>query len=72
MSDTEKIRENRLRRAAQRQGLNLVKSRARDQRALTYGGYMIVNDRNVVEAGGDGSGFSLTLDQVAAYLRDES
>ena len=33
----DKARENRLRRAAQRQGLRLVKSRTRDPLALAYG-----------------------------------
>jgi hypothetical protein len=43
MSDTDKVRENRVRRAAQRQGLALMKSRRRDERALDYGMYMLVN-----------------------------
>ncbi|MGD2100831.1 MAG: hypothetical protein PVG83_01215 [Acidimicrobiia bacterium] len=34
---SEKVRENRLRRMAERQGLRLVKSRRRDPRALDYG-----------------------------------
>jgi hypothetical protein len=41
MSDTDKIRENRLRRAAQRQGLALTKSRRRDERAWDYGTYFL-------------------------------
>lgn len=41
MSD--KVRENRLRRMADRQGLRLVKSRRRDPRAIDYGGYMLVD-----------------------------
>lgn len=39
----EKIRENRLRRMAQRQGLRLEKSRRRDPRALDYGGYWLID-----------------------------
>ena len=35
-----KARENRLRRAAERQGLRLSKSRTRDPLALTYGWYV--------------------------------
>jgi len=38
-----KIRENRLRRMARRQGLVLWKSRARDPRALSYGHYGLVD-----------------------------
>lgn len=42
MSNADKIRENRLRRMAQRQGLRLEKSRRRDPRALDYGAYWLV------------------------------
>jgi hypothetical protein len=37
----EKIRENRLRRMAKRQGLELHKSRRQDPRALDYGRYWL-------------------------------
>jgi hypothetical protein len=40
--ESEKVRENRLRRMADRQGLKLVKSRRRDPRALDYGTYALV------------------------------
>jgi hypothetical protein len=43
MGTDEKVRENRLRRMAERQGLRLVKSRRRDPRAIDYGTYMLVN-----------------------------
>jgi hypothetical protein len=36
----EKARENRARRAAERQGFTLVKSRVRDPLALAYGWYI--------------------------------
>ena len=39
-----KVRENRLRRMASRQGLRLEKSRQRDPMALDYGKYRLVND----------------------------
>ena len=42
MSD--KVRENRLRRMAERQGLILEKSRRRDRRALGFGKYRLVTD----------------------------
>jgi hypothetical protein len=65
----EKVRENRLRRAAERQGLKLVKSRRRDPRALGYGGYMIIDpDLNAVVAGELDSSQALDLDQVEAWL----
>lgn len=39
-----KVKENRLRRAAERQGYRLVKSRRRDPRALDYGLYVLIAD----------------------------
>ena len=40
-----KVRVNRLRRIASRQGLRLEKSRQRDPMALDYGKYSLVNGR---------------------------
>lgn len=40
----EKVRENRARRAADRQGLELHKSRRRDPRAIDYGDYWLTAD----------------------------
>jgi hypothetical protein len=70
ISTAEKVRENRLRRMAGRQGLELKKSRTRDPRAYQYGGYMLVDiDLNAVVAGTEvGLGYELTLDDVEAYL----
>ncbi|MDG4809927.1 hypothetical protein O7634_24515 [Micromonospora sp. WMMD1120] len=39
---TDKVRENRLRRMAERQGLALIKSRRRDPRALDFGLYWLI------------------------------
>lgn len=66
----EKVRENRLRRMAERQGLKLVKSRRRDPRAIDYGGWMIVDaDTNTAVAGTAGTGRpNYSLDDVEAYL----
>jgi hypothetical protein len=67
----DKVRENRLRRAAVRQGLQLVKSRARDPRALDFGRFMIVDAHTGgVVAGELHSALALDLDQVEAYLND--
>ena len=72
MGETEKVRENRLRRMAARQGLVLKKSRRRDPRALGYGGYMLVDAfTNSVVAGELDSPRALTLDDVEAYLAGE-
>ena len=50
MSDTlDKVRENRVRRMAERQGLILRKSRRRDPRAWDFGSYWLVDaDRNAL------------------------
>jgi hypothetical protein len=70
----DKVRENRLRRVAQRRGLRLVKSRRRDPRAIDYGGFMLIRDNNTVVQDipiGDryppGSCLN-TLDEIEAYL----
>jgi hypothetical protein len=42
---TEKVRENRARRALDRQGYQLVKSRRRDPRAIDYGEYRVTAAR---------------------------
>jgi uncharacterized Zn finger protein (UPF0148 family) len=69
MALDEKVRENRLRRMADRQGLTLVKSRRRDPRALDFGRFMIVNKQtNTVEAGELDSPQALDLDEVERYL----
>jgi hypothetical protein len=72
MNITEKVRENRLRRMAQRQLLRLEKSRRRDPKAPDFNGYMLIDDRNVVVLGAYDFAYSATLDQVEAYLTDES
>lgn len=62
----EKVRENRLRRAAARQGIALRKSRRRDPRALDYGVYWLVESkRNRLVAGGE---HGVSLDEVEEYL----
>ena len=43
-STDEKVRENRLRRMAERQGYALRKSRRRDPRALDYGEIMLLRE----------------------------
>lgn len=67
-----KSRENRLRYAAERQGLRLMKSRARDPRALDYNSWQIVDPYlNIVIAGDThGRGYGLTLDQIEECLRE--
>jgi hypothetical protein len=71
-AEQSKVRENRLRRMADRQGLQLVKSRRRDPRAIDYGGYMLVDPRtNSVVAGAEGVGRPhWSLDDVERYLNE--
>jgi hypothetical protein len=65
----EKVRENRLRRMAERQGLALRKSRRRDPRALEFGTYMLVDPyRNAIAAGDVNRGYGLSLDEIEAEL----
>jgi hypothetical protein len=69
MDQVEKVRENRARRAAARQGLALEKSRRRDPRALDYGVYWLVDistDRLVEGNGPDRS--CVDLDEVERLL----
>jgi hypothetical protein len=64
LSTQEKVRENRIRRMAGRQGLQLVKSRRRDPRALDYGTYWLVDNSGVEVASGD-------ADTIEAWLTGE-
>lgn len=67
---TEKSRETRLRRMADRQGLRLEKSRRRDPRAVDFGAYMLVDmQTNAVVAGtGEIGRPHWSLDDVERYL----
>ena len=67
----ERTREARLRRAADRQGLILQRSRRRDPRALGYGTYQLIDAATkaiVLERGIPGVGFGADLDDVEKYL----
>lgn len=73
MNQSIKVRENRLRRMAARQGLSLLKNPRRDPRALDYGSYMLVDASRVMVAdfGWDHPGFpegASRLDDVEAWL----
>lgn len=67
----ESRREAKLRRAARTQGPRLVKSRARDPRAVDFGGFMLVQSAGgMVEAGAEGIGRPhWSLEEVERYLR---
>jgi hypothetical protein len=66
----EKVKENRLRRMAERRGFLLRKSRRRDRYALDYG-YQLVDARtnSVVAANWvTERGYGLSLNEVEAWL----
>ena len=66
----DKLRENRLRRAAHRQGLWLTKSRRRDPNALRYGLYALVDSETGVtmHSSAPWGIYALDLDDVEKYL----
>jgi hypothetical protein len=73
----EKVRENRLRRMAQRRGYMLVKSRRRDPLATDYGLYVLVGDSKGNRVGRHGGraavsafakGEGMDLDGIEAEL----
>lgn len=67
MSD--KVRENRLRRMAERQRVIVQKSRTRDPRAVDFGGFMLIDgDTNTAILGADPYPYSASLDDVEAWL----
>lgn len=64
MSNQDKVRENRLRRAAARQGLTLSRSRRRDPRARDFGRYWLADADGTLRCDEGG----LTIDQVEEQL----
>lgn len=65
---TEKNRENRLRRQLRKQGLSLHKSRVQNPNVNNLGGYMIVNE--CYNAVAWGSRFELDLDDVEDFISE--
>ena len=73
MMTSEKVRENRLRRMAERQGMMLQKSRRRDPRAIDFGGYMLVDiQTNGVVLGSGAFPYQADLAEVEAHLTGTS
>jgi hypothetical protein len=72
MDMAEKVRENRLRRMAERQGLMLRKVRRHDPRAWDYGLYWLVDPRTTLVLQMAALDGKLTIDQVEAYLKGDS
>lgn len=68
---TEKARELRLRRAAQRQGFAVARSRCRIPEAADFGMYAIADAHTNTWAAGIGpTGHSMTIDDVERWLTD--
>ena len=62
MDKDEKVRENRARRAAERQGFRLIKSRRRDPRAVGYGLWWLQGHGHCEDG--------MTLDQIEKCLTE--
>ena len=76
MDPAEKTRENRLRRAAKRQGLELQRHRSRDPRHALYGTYQLVRPSgSCAEAAKNhpafGRSYGLSLDEAEKILAGE-
>jgi hypothetical protein len=69
----EKVRENRLRRMSERQGLVLRKSRRRDPRAIDYRRFYLTDrlSGEIVSGYRPGLGPEYTLDEIERYLTSE-
>lgn len=67
MEQDEKVRENRLRRMADRQGLRIEKSRRRDPRAIDFG-LWTVTYKDIDESPGDAA--PMTLERLERWLED--
>ena len=61
MENEEKVRENRLRRKAERQGYKLVKSRRRDPDATDYGQFTLTPEKGKPRV-------FASIDEVEAFL----
>lgn len=67
-----KVRENRLRRAAKRQGLELQRFRTKDHRHALYGTYQLTGPDGSVVAAREhpafGRSYGLTIEEVEKHL----
>lgn len=63
-----KVFENRLRRAAERQGYILEKSRRRDTRAKDFGRFRILADARDIDHARQTIPFTLTANEVEQFL----
>ena len=68
MDQAMKVRENKARRAAIRQGLELQKSKRKDPMAIDFGKFMLADEAGVLVFGHEPRPFSATLEQVEKRL----
>lgn len=68
MDQALKVRENKVRRAAERRGWTLEKSKRRDPNALEYGRYILTNEKQEPVLGVFPMPFSASLDDVEKAL----
>ena len=66
-----KSRVDRIRRAARRKGLIVMKSRARNPRSTEYCGFIIADDDRNLVAGEYPHAFSMSLEDVERYLLED-
>jgi len=73
-SETEKARESRLRRAANRHGCRLTKSRSRDPNNIDFGLYSVIdNEYNcIVNEANVNSIYAWTLDDVEGWVGEQA
>lgn len=64
-----KVRENRVRRSAERQGYSLHRTRRRDTRALDFGRYSLASSHAATASTASPQG--ATLSEVEAFLNGE-
>ena len=69
LTNAEKVRENKARRMAERQGLVLRKSGRRDPRSIGFDRWQVEDEDGELVAGANGRGRpTMTLDEIEAYL----
>ncbi|HZL05055.1 MAG TPA: hypothetical protein VFE45_06515 [Coriobacteriia bacterium] len=64
----EQVRENRARRAAERRGLRLHKSRRRDPNAVGYGRFWLTDQRTNTVVAGDDRWNALGIDEIERHV----
>jgi len=75
MQQADKVREIRLRRTAWRQGYQLERSRARDQRDITYGRYQLRSlqtDEIEFGHGNLGRNYAASIDEIEKWFEDRA